>query len=132
MVRTFCLLALLVTLAGCSPGASARKKMEGPQTPSWPALEALRGDAGIINIGMSMQTQGPKGAQRAAAAPSFVQVVDNLDKEAIPSEFATTEREAAKKAFVEAARQLAKAASDDEIKTLWETMRKNMEAMGQP
>lgn len=133
MTRAFCFLPLLVLLvAGCDPGASARKKMEGAPAPTWPALQALNGEGGMINVGMSMQREGPKAAQKAAAAPAFNQLLDNLEQEAIPSEFSTPAREAAKKDLVESLRKLAKAQSDDEIKALWDKTRENMGKLAGP
>jgi hypothetical protein len=133
VARAFYLFALLALIAaGCDPGASARKKMEGTRAPEWPALKAMNGDGGLITVGMSMQTQGPKAAQKAAAAPAFSQLLDSFEKEAIPSEFATAEREAAKKTFVESLRGIAKGGSDDEIKALWDKARESMGTMGRP
>ena len=83
-----------------------------------------------MTVGMSLQMQGPQAAKKAAAAPAFNQLLDSFEKEAIPSEFATAEREAAKKTFVESLRGIAKAASDDEIKTLWEKARESIGTMG--
>ena len=133
MARAFCLLALLALLvAGCDPGASAKKKMQGTRAPEWPALQAMNGPGGLITVGMSMQAQGPKAAQQAAAAPAFNQLLDTFEKEAIPSEFSNAEREAAKKTFVESLRGLAKGGSDQEIKALWEKTRESMGTLGRP
>ena len=103
--------------------------MEGPAAPNWPALQAMNAEGGLITVGMSMQMQGPKAAQKAAAAPAFNQLLDNFEKEAIPSEFSTAEREAAKKSLVESLRGLAKAGSDDEIKALWEKAQESTRKM---
>jgi hypothetical protein len=106
--------------------------MEGARAPDWPALQAMNGDGGLIAVGMSMQTQGPQAAKEAAAAPEFKQLLDDLDKTPIPSEFATSAREAAKKDFVESLRKLAEADSDDEIKELWEKAKASMATLGSP
>ena len=133
MARAFSLLALLaLVVAGCSPGGAARKQMEGTRAPDWPALTAMNGDGGLITVGMSMQTQGPKGAKEAAAAPKFKQLLDDLDKTPIPSEFSTSAREAAKKDFVESLRKLPEAGSDDEVKELWEKAKASMSTLGAP
>lgn len=133
MARVFYLLALLALIvAGCDPGASARKKMEGAAAPTWPALQAMTSEGGMMTVGMSLQMEGPQGAKKAAAAPAFNQLLDNLEKEAIPSQFSTPEREAAKKTFVESLRAMAKADSDDEIKALWEKVRDSMGKMTSP
>lgn len=133
MARAFCLLALLALLAaGCDPGTSARKRMEGTSAPTWPALQAMTSEGGLITVGMSMQAQGPQAAKKAAAAPPFQQLLDNLEKEAIPRGFSTGEREAAKKDFVESLRRLAEAGSDGEITALWDKARESMEAMTRP
>lgn len=130
VTRAFYLVVLLALLvAGCDPGAGAKKQMEGARAPDWPALQAMKGDGGLMTVGMAMQMEGPKGAQKAAAAPAFSQLLDNFEKEAIPSEFATAERQAAKKTFVESLRGLAKAGSDDEIKALWEKAQASMSAI---
>lgn len=133
MARTFYLLVLLALIvAGCDPGSNARKQMEGARAPDWPALQAMKGDGGLMTVGMSMQMEGPAGAQKAAAAPAFGQLLDNFEKEAIPSEFATVERQAAKKALVESLRGIAKGGSDDEIKALWEKAQQSMSAIAKP
>jgi len=133
VARAFCLLALLALIvAGCDPGTSARKKMEGAEAPTWPALQAMTGQGGMMTVGMSLQVEGPQGAQKAAAAPAFNQLLDNLEKEPIPSKFSTPERNAAKKAYVENLRAIAKGGSDDEIKALWEKARESMAAMTRP
>jgi len=135
VARAFSLLALLVLIvAGCDPGASARKKMEGAPAPAptWPALQAMTGEGGMMTVGMSLQMEGPQGAKKAAAAPAFNQLLDNLEKEPIPSQFSTAEREAAKKTYVESLRAIAKADSDDEIKALWEKARDSMGKMASP
>jgi len=106
--------------------------MEGRGAPTWPALQAMNDQGGLMTVGMSMQVEGPKAAQKAAAAPAFNQLLDNLEKAPIPSEFATAEREAAKKTFVESLRAMAKADSDDEIKALWEKARDHMGKMTSP
>ncbi len=85
-----------------------------------------------MTVGMSMQREGPKAAQAAAAAPAFTQLLDNLDKEPIPSTFSTPEREAAKKAFVESVQTIAKGGSDDEIKALWEKALDSMQKLTSP
>jgi len=92
----------------------------------------MNGDGGLITVGMSMQTQGPKGAKEAAAAPKFKQLLDDLDKTPIPSEFSTSAREAAKKDFVESLRKLPEAGSDDEVKELWEKAKASMSTLGAP
>ena len=133
MARVFCLLALLALIvAGCDPGTSARKRMEGKAAPTWPALQAMTGPSGMMTVGMSLEVEGPQAAKKAAEAPAFQQLLDNLEKEPIPSEFSTPERNAAKKAFVENLRALAKAGSDDEIKALWEKARDSMGKMASP
>ena len=133
MARVFCLLALLALIvAGCDPGSSARKRMEGKAAPTWPALQAMTGPSGMMTVGMSLEVEGPQAAKKAAGAPAFQQLLDNLEKEPIPGEFATPERNAAKKAFVENLRGLAKAGSDDEIKALWEKTRESMGKMTSP
>jgi hypothetical protein len=124
------LLALIVV--GCDPGADARKKMQGTRAPEWPALQAMNSQGGLMTVGMAMDTQGPKAAQEAAAAPEFKQLLDNFDLQAIPSEFSTSEREAAKKAFVESLRGIAEGGSDEEIKALWEKARESMGIIGRP
>lgn len=106
--------------------------MEGAPAPTWPALQAMTGEGGMMMVGMSMQMEGPQAAKKAATAPAFSQLVDNFEKEAIPSEFATAEREAAKKTFVESLRGIAKGGSDTEIKALWEKARESMGAMTKP
>ena len=81
MTRVFCLLALLALIvAGCDPGTSARKRMEGKAAPTWPALQAMTGPSGMMTVGMSLQMEGPQGAKKAAAAPAFNQLLDNLEK----------------------------------------------------
>ena len=133
MARAFCFLALLaVIVAGCEPGASARKKMEGTRAPDWPALKAINGEGGLVTVGMSLQMQGPKGAKQAAAAPKFKQLLDDLEKAPIPSEFSTSARVAAKKDVVESLRKLAEAGSDNDIKELWEKTRASMQTLGTP
>lgn len=133
MARAFYLLALLaLIMAGCDPGANARKTMEGTRTPDWSALQAINGQGGLMTVGMAMDTQGPSAAQQAAAAPEFKQLLDNFDLQAIPSEFSTPEREAAKKTFVESLRKIAEGGSDDEIKALWEKARDSMGIIGRP
>jgi hypothetical protein len=106
--------------------------MEGTAAPEWPALKALQGDGGIMTVGMSMDMQGPKAAQQAASAAKFKELVDNLEKEPIPSEFSTPEREAAKKEIVENFRKIAAGGSDDEIKAAWEKVRGNMQTLTLP
>ena len=133
MTRAFCLLAVLALIVtGCDPGTSARKRMEGKAAPTWPALQAMTGQGGMMTVGMSLEVEGPQAAKKAAGAPQFQQLLDNLEKEPIPGEFASSEREAAKKAFVENLRALAKAGSDDEIKALWDKARESMGGMTRP
>jgi hypothetical protein len=133
VVRVYCLLALgALIVAGCDPGAGARKKMEGPRAPTWPALEALRGENGMMSVGMSLQMEGPAAAKLAATAPTFKQLLDDFEKQPIPSAFSTTARETAKKDLVETLRKLPQAASDDEIKALWEQATGSMKTVGTP
>ena len=133
MARAICLLALLALIVtGCDPGSSARKRMEGTAAPTWPALQQMNDQGGLMTVGMSMQMGGPKEAQKAASAPAFKQLLDNLEKEAIPSTYSTAEREAAKKTFVESLRAIAKGGSDDEIKALWDKARESMGKMTSP
>lgn len=133
MARSFVLLALLALIvAGCDPGASAKKQMEGTRAPDWPALKAMNGQGGLMTVGMAMDTQGPKAAQEAAASPAFTQLLDNFDLAAIPSEFSTAEREAAKKAFVESLRAIAKGGSDEDLKAHWQKVRDSMGIIGRP
>ena len=94
--------------------------MEGTPAPTWPALQAMNGEGGMMTVGMSMQMGGPKEAQKAAAAPAFTQLLDSFEKEAIPGTFASPARDEAKKTFVESLRGIAKGGSDDEIKALWQ------------
>ena len=133
MARASYLLALLALIvAGCDPGASARKKMEGVRAPDWPALQALRGEGGIMSVGMSLDMQGPKAGKQAAAAPRFKELLDAFEKEPIPSGFSTAAREAAKKDLVETLRKLAQAGSDQEIKSLWQQALESIKKVGQP
>lgn len=135
MVRAvFGLSALVMALivVGCDGAGSQRRKMEGKQAPNWPALQAMKDQGGLMMVGMSMEKQGPKAAKQAAAAPAFKQLVDNLEKEAIPSSFATSARETAKKDLVESLRKIAEAGSDDEIKKLWEKAQASMKTLSEP
>ncbi len=133
MARTFCLLALLaLVVAGCDPGTNARKKMEGPSAPTWPALQAVQGEGGLMAVGMSLDTQGPSAAKQAAATPRFKELLDGFEKAPIPSEFSTAAREAAKKDIVETMRKFPDAASDAEVKELWQKVRGAMMKVGSP
>lgn len=123
---------LALVLAGCDPGQSAAKKMQGKAPPTWPALEALKGPEGIMTVGMSMDREGPKTAQKAAAAPTFKQLVDDFEKAPIPSSFATSEREAAKKELVASLRKLAEGGPDDELEALYEKARESMKILSSP
>jgi len=125
-------LALAVLVAGCDGGASQRRKLEGQQAPTWPALQAFQGEGGFVTVGMGIDREGPQSAKKAAAAASFKQLLDNLDKEPIPSSFATAAREAAKKDVVDSLRKLAEAGSDDEIKKLWEKAKASMQTLTSP
>lgn len=132
MARVSCLLALsAVIVAGCSQTASTRKKLEGEQTPNWPALQALRDEGGITTVGMGMQMEGPKAAAKAAAAPRFKELLDAFEKEAIPFSFSTANREAAKKDLVDSLRKIAAGGSDDEIKALWAKAQENLKTVGE-
>ncbi len=133
MARAFSLLALLaLVVAGCTPGGTTKKQMEGTEAPDWPALAAMNGDGGLMTIGMGMDMDGPNAAKEAAAAPQFKQLLDDLEKTPIPGKWSTSAREAAKKDFVESLRKLAGAGSDDEIKELWEKATASMATLGSP
>jgi hypothetical protein len=86
----------------------------------------------MISVGMSMQMQGPKAAQQAAAAPKFKQLLDDLEKSTIPSRFSTPAREAAKKDLVAALRKVADGGPDEELKAQWEKARESMKTLGAP
>lgn len=133
MTRMFCFWALLaLMIVGCDGSASQRSRMEGKQAPNWPALQAMKDQGGLMTVGMSLQMQGPQAAKAAAAAPQFKQLLDNFEKEPIPSEFSTPARETAKKDVVESLRKLAEAGSDAEIKTLWEKAQEGMKVLSSP
>lgn len=133
MGRAFCSLALLALLvAGCEPGASARRQMEGAKAPDWPELQALQGDGGLMVVGMALDREGAKAATKAAAAPQFKQLVDAFEKAPIPSGYATAARETAKKNIVDSLRKVAEGGSDEELKSLWQKVRENMKTVTSP
>lgn len=125
-------LVVAVIVVGCDGAGSQRKKMEGAEAPNWPALQAMNEQNGLMTVGMGLQMEGPKSAKKAAAAPQFKQLVDNLETESIPSKFATSARETAKKDLVESLRKIADAGSDDEIKALWAKVQESMKTLGTP
>lgn len=106
--------------------------MEGTRAPNWPALQALNDQGGMMTVGMALQMQGPAAAKKAAASPDFKKLLDNFDTTPIPSEFATSARQAAKKDLVESLQKLPDAGSDDEVKSLWEKARSSMQALTSP
>lgn len=133
MARAHCLLALLALIvAGCEPGGSAKKQMEGSAAPTWPALQALQGDGGLMVVGMALGREGPKAAQDAASSPKFKELVDNFEKAPLPTGYASAARETAKKNVVEALRKIAQGGSADELKTLWKQVQDNMTAVTAP
>lgn len=133
MARAYCLLALLALIVvGCEPGASAKKQMQGAAAPTWPALQALQGQGGLMDVGMALDRQGAKGAKEAASAPQFKQLVDEFEKAPIPSGFASSARETAKKNVVESLRKIAAGGSDEEVKALWQKVRDNMNTVSSP
>ena len=123
------LVAVLI-VAGCDTGQ--KRKLEGQKAPDWPALQALRGEGGFVTVGMGLQMEGPQSAKKAAAAPSFKQLLDNFEKEPIPSSFSNAAREAAKKELVESLRKIAEAGSDSDIKALWEKAQGSMKTLSAP
>jgi hypothetical protein len=134
VARAFYLLAFLALIvAGCDASSSQRSRMEGSGTaPSWPALQALQGQDGIATVGMGMGRHGPKMGKKMAAEPRFKDVLDKFEKEPIPSKFATSARETAKKDLVESLRKMAEAGSDDEIKASWEKAQASMKTLNSP
>jgi len=132
--RLFCLLALLALgPAGCDPGQSAARKMQGESAPMWPALEALTsGDESMSSVGMGMDRGGPAEARKAASSARFKELLDDFEKTPIPSSFATSERELAKKELVANLRKVAEDGPDSEVKAAYDKARENMKILASP
>ncbi len=127
----FCALLTLVLL-GCDAASSQKARMQGTPAPNWPALSALNSESGMMSVGMALQMQGPAAAKQAAAAPEFKKLLDDFDKAGVPSQFANAARQSAHKELVESLRKLPDAASDDEVKSLWEKARASMQTLTTP
>ena len=134
MTRIWCFLAMgaAMIVAGCDAASSQRKKMEGSGAPpSWPALQAFRDPGGFDTVGMGMDREGPAAGKKAAADPTFKKLLGDFEKEPIPTKFATSARETAKKALVESLRKLPDA-SDNDAKELGKKATESMTTLITP
>lgn len=88
------LLSSGMLLVGCGPDTSHLSKPTA--TVTWPALKALNSQEVMMGIMMPAQMGDFKTVRKNVADPKIEQLVSAFESEAIPKEFASSARDAAK------------------------------------
>jgi len=96
---------VIAYISGCGGGPTPGLTKQ-QETIAWPALDAIQAPMISMGIHRTADSGDVAGFKKAATDPKLAELVDNLEKEPIPSKWASPAREQAKKDTVDAYRSL--------------------------